>query len=199
MDKVLCFLDVDGVLNVEKPSRDFDDWQVTQYTEPAPWGVGKTYTLTTSREMCRQLMALPLEIVWLTDWKVKANWVISPLTGLPDNLKVLHGTDDDYLSELISLDVLGLRRWWKRRHIAAADRPFVWLDDNIRMMDLGWSKRRKVLTARDVRSQPHLALSMNSPFGQPLGNQGINKGLRLSDLRLIEAFCNQTLNQEKAA
>lgn len=182
---MLCFLDIDGVLNAEKPGKDWDDWEQWTYTDPQPLGSVKVYTINSSRAMLKALQALPLEIRWLTDWEHKAHH-FAAAAGLEGTFPVETGvgTSNAHLPKI----------WWKRlvieRHLAESGKPFIWLDDNLRMFSLDWKKRDFTVGVARKARVPHLALSMNSPYGHyNPGRMGINRGLTKFDLALMERFC----------
>lgn len=99
-------LDVDGVLNAEVPSPDFDDWVYNEYVQSRAWQDAKILPLWTSKTMCKMLMALPVAITWLTDWGPLANQVISPLCGMPEFPVMLEGGAGWHPV-----------RWWKRFYV----------------------------------------------------------------------------------
>ena len=178
---VTLILDYDGVVNPDVESRDFTDWERFNYVEPSAWGESKVYPILFSLTMVQMLLALPVNIVWLTDWKQKIRFV-EARCGFTTPLPVLDGPGTG----------LGMmsKYWWKRRIVDAHEGPFIWLDDNLRMQGLNWSKRTNTVAFARKAGVPHLALSMNSPSD----TRGFekNKGLRLSDFRLIHEFLAKT-------
>ncbi|GAB3846170.1 HAD domain-containing protein [Dactylosporangium cerinum] len=75
------------------------------------------------------LTALPGDLVWATTWGADANDVIAPLLDLPE-LPVVDWPDED---------VAGPVHWKTRGLVAwAAERPFVWIDDEITAADREW-------------------------------------------------------------
>ncbi|MGW7406957.1 HAD domain-containing protein [Streptomyces sp. NPDC054833] len=77
-----------------------------------------------------RLAALGCELVWATTWMDDANDVVSPWLGLPP-LPVVEWPDEVEPPPLLH---------WKTRPLVAwaADRPFVWLDDEITEADRAW-------------------------------------------------------------
>lgn len=179
MKRITLFLDFDGVINPDVESKDFTDWGSFDYVEPAAWGSSQKYAILFSLTMVQMLMALPVDIVWLTDWRQKIRFV-EARCGFTTPLPVMDGPGTG----------LGMmpKMWWKRIIVEAHDGPFIWIDDNLRMQGLDWSKRKHTVAFALKKKVPHLALSLNSPAGYSGGNFEKNKGLRLSDFRLIEAF-----------
>ena len=178
-------LDVDGVLNAEAPSADFNDWITSFYEKMEPDArtgelTLKRYMINTSYEMGQLLLSLPIRWMWLTDWGNTANQFISPLLGFPE-LPVFEPYFVGHHP----------KQWWKRHIVSSMTEPFAWIDDNIKMAEVGWNKHNNTINFKEAPRVPHIALPMNSPYGQPLANQGINKGLRLKDIELLEAWCKE--------
>lgn len=176
---ITLFLDFDGVINPDVESPDFKDWVKFNYVEPQAWGENKVYPILFSLMMVQTLTALPVNIVWLTDWRQKIRYV-EERCGFETPLPIMDGPGVGLGSNP--------KLWWKRLIIETQEEPFIWLDDNIRMQGLGWSKRQHTIASALKKKIPHLALSMNSPADYRGGNFEKNKGLRLSDFRLINEF-----------
>jgi hypothetical protein len=175
--RIPLFLDFDGVINPDVESPDFTDWETFVYQDIQAWGASPAYQILFSPEMVRLLVALPVQLVWLTDWRFKIR-DLEPRLGFPElPVRVGPGTG---LGEDRKLG-------WKRAVIekqVATGQPFVWIDDNLRGQSLDWKKR--AYTVCIGRGVPHLALSLNAPAGAWKGEK--NKGLRRSDFVLIERF-----------
>ncbi|MDU0253976.1 HAD domain-containing protein [Streptomyces sp. PU10] len=79
-----------------------------------------------------RLIALGCRLVWATTWMEEANEVVAPRIGLP-RLPVLERPDADAGGTPRGLH-------WKTRPMVewAADRPFIWVDDEISAMDRLW-------------------------------------------------------------
>ncbi|MFI5912198.1 HAD domain-containing protein [Dactylosporangium sp. NPDC051541] len=77
-----------------------------------------------------RLRSLGCDLVWATTWADDANQVLGPLLGLPA-LPTVAWTDGS-----------GSEHWKTRDLVAwAADRPFVWVDDEIGAADRSWVAR----------------------------------------------------------
>ncbi len=116
------FLDVDGVLNAydlprRAPRGAFADFRPV---------VTRGFRLWLSREMGRQLCALPVEIAWSTTWSLHVDELIAGEVGLPTGLPVAAAPPAH----------VETRRFtnWKLQGVqdflAGRQRPFVWLDDD---------------------------------------------------------------------
>lgn len=114
------FLDVDGVLSARK-----SPWAgVRRTTVTLPY-YDVLWALNISPQLGERLMALPVEIHWLTTWREHANTVVAPLAGLPGDLPVIEWEygETDFAS------IQGKSRAvkaWSREHPGA---PYIWVDD----------------------------------------------------------------------
>ncbi|HYQ65379.1 HAD domain-containing protein [Actinophytocola sp.] len=127
MTRPLLFLDVDGPLI------------------PIGGG-GRTYQAVASSNpllarvdpaLGPRLLTPGCDLVWATTWMEEANECVAPLLGLPA-LPVLNwpdSPDDEHDARM------GLH--WKTRRIveAAAESPFIWVDDEITDIDRTWVAR----------------------------------------------------------
>lgn len=98
----------------------------------------------------RRLAALCCDLVWATTWGADANECLSPRLGLASLPLV------DWPEEPEEQD--GLH--WKTRAIVgwAADRPFVWVDDEITDADRAWVRAHHPAPALLHRVDPVLGL-----------------------------------------
>ena len=124
----IVFLDIDGTLLPLGPgdrSRAVDD--------PQAWRAQANPQLSRLRQApSYDLVRLGGELVWATAWGQDANVVVAPILALGRLPLVDFDEDDD-----VPLPS-GLH--WKTASLVrhAAGRPFVWLDDEIRDLDLHW-------------------------------------------------------------
>ncbi|MFF0659107.1 HAD domain-containing protein [Micromonospora tulbaghiae] len=100
----------------------------------------------------RRLLELGCPLVWATTWMAEANEVISPRLGLPE-LPVVEWPDGDEDPERgLHWKTAFLSRW-------AADRPFVWLDDEITEADRRWVAAHHPVRALLQRVDPYVGLT----------------------------------------
>ncbi|TDD42654.1 hypothetical protein E1263_42110 [Kribbella antibiotica] len=78
-----------------------------------------------------RLAALGCELVWATTWMSEANEVVSPRLGLPDLPVVVWPDGED--PEGLHWKTIPLAQW-------AADRPFIWVDDELTANDRAWAR-----------------------------------------------------------
>jgi len=133
--KPICFLDVDGVLNVFDAAADWDDEH--HYEKNLVFRNPRNNDRWTQRQVVLDrrhpallgMLAADFEMVWATAWREAANAALSELLGLPQ-LPVVTFRH--------SGGVGGLH--WKTPRLAdwAEGRPFVWLDDEARSDDAAW-------------------------------------------------------------
>ena len=154
----VVFLDVDGVLNVVGAALPGPD-TFTDFRKTRCMG----FRIVFSPEMGRRLAALDADIVWLTTWREHANKWIAPLFGWPKR-ELLDGDED------------GAVGWWKSGavygYVTEHQRPFVWLDD-----DLRFAERLGEVEWLAGCAVPHLSISPSTSVG-----------LRPSHLDQIEQF-----------
>lgn len=133
----VLYLDVDGVINIIKSAKKgkphcWPDIRKQMVDSPIE-GDDRRFRITWSPMMIRRLLALDCDIEWLTTWEDDANKTISPLVGLPDDLRVA-GTMEGYRDQRETglfvvnsynwkLDSLGVDQ-------TANPRPFIWADDD---------------------------------------------------------------------
>lgn len=132
--KPICFLDVDGVLNVFDAA---NDWNEHLYERTLIFRNPRMRDRWTQRDVILDrrhpnllaLLAADFELVWGTAWEDLANVALSELLGLPE-LPVV-----DFLPSDVAA---GLH--WKTRRLAdwANGRPFVWIDDEPDAKDASW-------------------------------------------------------------
>jgi hypothetical protein len=130
----ILFLDVDGVMSpMGGPSAAWNDWEKVTLNG---------YRLVLSRAMAQRLADLPVEIVWLTSWRQRANTHIGSWLGWPTHEVVDPGDAADPL-------------YWKlfavQAHIDKGGDTFVWIDD-----DLWYMAPLLVSTAAN---HPHLLIA----------------------------------------
>ncbi|MEV7322478.1 HAD domain-containing protein [Streptomyces sp. NPDC093970] len=77
-----------------------------------------------------RLAALGCQLVWATTWMDDANTCVAPWLGLPP-LPVVEWPDEDEPSALLHWKTRPLVEW-------AAQRPFLWIDDEITEADRAW-------------------------------------------------------------
>lgn len=132
--KPICFLDVDGVLNVfDAP----DDWNDNLFWKNLTFPNPRNHDRLTQRQVILDrrhpnllaLLAADFDIVWATAWRSLANAALSDLLGLPQ-LPVVEFPHRG--------GVGGLH--WKTPKLAdwADGRPFIWIDDEARTGDASW-------------------------------------------------------------
>lgn len=132
--KPICFLDVDGVINVFDAAA---DWNEHLYEKNLVFRNPRRNDRWAQREVILDrrhpnllaMLAADFEIVWGTAWEEVANVALSELLGLPEIPVV------DFRRTGI---IAGLH--WKTRRLAdwADGRPFIWIDDEARPDDVNW-------------------------------------------------------------
>ena len=161
----MLLMDVDGPMN---PFRAPWFAQLTaadgyQFHELTPAG-DQTYTVALNPEHGRQLRELSslYELAWATTWGAEANRLISPILGLPTDLRVV---------DLPPRSDRMIRRSWKTERIVewVGERPFAWFDDEINRSTRRW--------LADVVATPHLAHRVPAELG-----------LRATDFDMLSAF-----------
>ncbi len=170
------FLDVDGVLNVlEKDigrhAEMFDDFAEHVVPFDTVSGYRRSVSVWLSPSMTARVAGLAADIHWVSIWEDRAGSAIAPRCGLPRDLPVL--TRDG-----------GGEEWdidWKfravRTMVEQGPRPFVWIDDDIDILQDG------ALTPRawaDHFSEPNLLITPES-----------GTGLLARHLDLIDEFLRQ--------
>lgn len=142
MARPVLYLDVDGVVNFIKHPRkgspyEWDDIERAQVASPIE-GDDRTFKITYSKTLSLKLLELEAycDIEWLTTWGHEANTHISPLIGLPQDLKVT-GTVDDYRAErdtgqsgLVIVNSYNWKLETIKKDQNENPRPFIWADDN---------------------------------------------------------------------
>jgi hypothetical protein len=131
--KPLCFLDVDGVLNVFRAtglSQDLHNEDLI-YKNPAGgrW-TKKPVILDRRHPQLLAMLAADFELVWGTAWEDAANQLLSELLGL-EQLPVVHFYGPRYTDSPLH---------WKTERLAeyADGRPFCWIDDEADRHDAAW-------------------------------------------------------------
>ncbi|MER5302222.1 HAD domain-containing protein [Streptomyces lasiicapitis] len=131
----LCFLDVDGPLNpwMAKPEKRPAGYTTHRMTPPSlfaqypgkPRAYVKPLRVWLNPAHGPALLDLGLDLVWATTWMGEARDYIAPVLGLPELPFV------DFGAALGSVREDGLH--WKTKPLLAyaAERPFIWLDDEI--------------------------------------------------------------------
>ncbi|MFD7308582.1 HAD domain-containing protein [Promicromonospora sp. NPDC059942] len=124
----IVFLDIDGTLLPLGPgdrSRSVED--------PQEWRAQSNPQLAKLRRAPGyDLVRLGADLVWATAWGPDANDVVAPILAL-GRLPIVDFDEDDGVPVPDGLH-------WKTASLVryAAGRPFVWLDDEIRDLDLQW-------------------------------------------------------------
>jgi hypothetical protein len=128
-ERPLLFLDVDGPLIPFGSSAGHLEVAATSSTTVDE---GNPLLARLDPGIGERLIALGCQLVWATTWMEEANEVIAPRIGLP-KLPVLVWPDADAGGAPRGLH-------WKTRPMVewAADRPFIWVDDEISAMDRLW-------------------------------------------------------------
>ncbi|MFC9327407.1 HAD domain-containing protein [Kitasatospora sp. NPDC057015] len=144
MPRPLLFLDVDGVLNPDRP--DPGDGFASHHL------LGWTVHLSDRHGEWLRELATGYELVWATTWEEEANRHISPLLGLPP-LPVVRFAGyvpqpDDPRVPLMQL--ISGRKWAPLLRYAGG-RPFAWVDDVIpgRLVRRALPRRDRVLLRVD--------------------------------------------------
>lgn len=127
----VLFLDVDGVLNSSLDCCPWPDVETSIVKHP---DVYFALRIVHSKALGAALNNLDIEIRWLTTWGVQANKLISPLYGLPTNLKVEASPEDFiHLNEDLNLYLSTVDVDWKfeaiKRFAEREAKPFIWIDD----------------------------------------------------------------------
>lgn len=124
--KPILFLDVDGVLNAVVGHKDQVNSTENCFDDFRPEHIGG-FVLHLSNQMAERLQKLDVEIIWSTTWGHMANQLISPVMGLPTNLRV---TGEPPLDQGFHDE-----SWWKfplvQKIVEQEQRPFIWIDDDI--------------------------------------------------------------------
>lgn len=123
----IVFIDVDDVINVLAPTRrdsGLDDWK-TRKVLLTENGVRAKFKIVWSPTITTRIANLDADLRWATSWGLHANRHLTGLFGWP-TLPVVAGPTDDSDTSWTSDDPRKTAAV-----IAAADRPFVWIDDAI--------------------------------------------------------------------
>lgn len=148
MKRPLLFLDVDGALIP------FGAKEYPSYGSPGSFENPLLSRL--NPEHGRRLLALGCDLMWATTWMDDANESIAPRLELP-RLPVVTWPDDPETEDQDARN--GLH--WKTRTlvVAAAGRPFVWLDDEITPRDRSWVSMHHPGPALPHRVDPRTGLT----------------------------------------
>ncbi|WP_282688456.1 MULTISPECIES: hypothetical protein [unclassified Streptomyces] len=136
----LLFLDVDGPLIPFGSSSPYPTFE----TGPEDPGARENPLLARiNPQHGPRLTALPCELLWATTWMEDANTWVAPRIGLPPlpvvGLPGSSGADGAAGYEEEEEDLRNGLHWKTRTLVArAADRPFVWVDDEITGIDRSW-------------------------------------------------------------
>ncbi|SFF34684.1 hypothetical protein SAMN05421541_10961 [Actinoplanes philippinensis] len=99
-----------------------------------------------------RLLALGGDLVWATTWMQAANEVVGPRLGLPPLPVVAFPDDDRPAGGGLHWKTLAVMAW-------AADRAFVWLDDEVTGRDRRWVRDFHPRPALVHRVHPHAGLT----------------------------------------
>ncbi|MEU5553519.1 HAD domain-containing protein [Micromonospora sp. NPDC047793] len=148
----MVFVDIDGVLIPFRARPAAAGRAHSGSAEDGPDCYGNPLLDRLDLDDGRRLLALPGELVWASTWMAEANEVVAPRLGLPA-LPVVDWIDDD--EEPPS----GVH--WKTASVArwAAERPFVWLDDEITDADRRWAAAHHPHPTLLNRVDPHVGLT----------------------------------------
>lgn len=121
----VILLDVDGVVNALGREEDHA-WPDAEINTAFPVFAGgdRGWPIYTSKRLGEALLALDVNIVWLTTWKYDANVAISPLVGLPDDLHV-----GDYERRKFSEGFQDWKMNFVYGFLGDFSGPVVWIDD----------------------------------------------------------------------
>lgn len=131
----VMLLDVDGVLNAmgESPWPDAKSSVVLAHFPWLDHGMRHQIAVTTARSLGAALLALDVEIRWLTTWAHAANRKISPRAGLPGALPVAGQPDRVTIAADAAVHGPTVGRMvWKTRvvtDVLRAGRHVIWVDD----------------------------------------------------------------------
>ncbi len=161
--KPYLFLDVDGVINVFPPNKNYkngkhlkfwDDWEKKEFVFEE-----STYPFFYSPSVITELSRLRehYEIVWLTTWQNLANTMLSKLVET-DILTASFIERTDFMKEnSSSIFATGKRTWWKilslDTFISSNAKDFLWLDDEY---------------SKDIRKEVERIAFMNDVTGKIL-------------------------------
>ena len=151
-DLPTLFLDVDGVLNAIDRKNPDHAWGDGRITHAQPSFANRTWPIYTSTKIGPALLALGVNIVWLTTWKYEANLAISPLVGLPQDLPVGDGAHHWGDFQAWKTDVVV-------DHLDRYDHPVIWIDDEA--IPYGFEHRSfhtNTQTVLTVRTNPYQGL-----------------------------------------
>lgn len=128
-DRPYLFLDVDGVLNATQAPLvgEWNDFKSHKVRLDHGGGLRSTYTLHLSREMCAALLALDVDIRWVTTWEHHANTLLRKHTGFPHFPVAASASDAK-----TGWSNAGHQNWkWSgvQTILEIAPRPTIWIDD----------------------------------------------------------------------
>ncbi|WP_405812704.1 MULTISPECIES: HAD domain-containing protein [unclassified Streptomyces] len=131
-ERPILFLDVDGPLIPFGGTGQYPTYQTA--SEP-PGSEAHPLLTRIDPQHGLRLTALSCDLVWATTWMADANQLIAPRISLPQLPVVIW-------PEPSAIDDQDARRGlhWKTRTLVewAAERPFIWVDDEITEIDRTW-------------------------------------------------------------
>lgn len=150
----LLMIDVDGVLNPfpldrhsSLPGLGFELHHLTpqDYDVSNPLhGNANTYQVYLNPEHGRMLLELAektgIELAWGTTWEHEANRLIAPLLGLPELAQVARFPRPGFRWTGQTWKLEGMRTFAAQPEMA--DRPVIWLDDDLHDDAIDWARER---------------------------------------------------------